>query len=162
MELLIVLGHLLLFNHKVEFLHDWAEIGWSIELWILESFHVILFDFFQAIDSWIEDVTVEGETVRSLRLRRNHGTKAVKIYHLVGIVVLQDTTYTLNGAKILVSIVKIVKWVRLSWISIWSREIDGHSESQLATAEYVFNERVLLFDLQLIKLDTAIFALEIE
>ena len=32
MELLIVLGHLLLFNHKVELLHDWAEIGWSIEL----------------------------------------------------------------------------------------------------------------------------------
>ena len=75
----------------------------------MESFHVVLLDFLQTIDSWIEDVAVESETVRSLRLRWNHGTKAVKIYHLVGVVVLQDTTYTLNGAKILVSIVKIVK-----------------------------------------------------
>ena len=48
-------------------------------------------DAFEAIDSWIEDVTVHGEAMRgSVVVRCNCATEAIQLYLLVGIVELKD------------------------------------------------------------------------
>ena len=69
------LGGLHLAVHLVENL---IEIGWSVQVGVLQGFLVMADYFCDSIDARIEDVSIEGEAVRSsCGVGRNSSTEAV-------------------------------------------------------------------------------------
>ena len=63
MEDLVVIGHIRRLRLVVEFAQDLVEVSRSIEVDSLQSIAVILDDLLDSIDSWVENVTVQGEAV---------------------------------------------------------------------------------------------------
>ena len=69
-----------------------------IELSLLESVLVCLHDSLNAVDTRVEDVTVQSEAVRSAGIvRRDSTAEAVKINLLVSVVELKDITNVLDS-----------------------------------------------------------------
>ena len=70
---------------------------------------VVLNHSFQAVDPWVEDVSVQSEAVRSpLSVRRDGATEAVQGNLFVAIVVLKNISNISDSRQILVSI-----WVEI-------------------------------------------------
>ena len=63
MEDLVVIGHISRLRLVVEFAQDLVEVSRSIEVDSLQSIAVILDNLLDSIDSWVENVTVQGEAV---------------------------------------------------------------------------------------------------
>ena len=83
-ELLVILIDLLRSDVLVDLVDDFSEVGRSIQLAIVDSALVALNDFVDAVDTWVEDITVEGETVTAtVSVRRNRATKSVQVDLLV-------------------------------------------------------------------------------
>lgn len=84
-------------------------------------------NFFNAVDSWVEDIAVEGEAVRStIHVRWDGTSETVKVDHLVSVVELQDVANALDGVHVLVSIrVQVVERIWRSRVAIRQSEIDG-------------------------------------
>lgn len=106
----------------------WVEMSWPVQIARIQSMPVVRHHSFDAVDSRVEDITIQGKAVgRSLRKGRDSSTKAVKVDHLVSVVVLKDVTNAADSLQVLVAIwVVIVERVGLSRISIRQGEVDCH------------------------------------
>ena len=83
-ELLVILIHLLRSDVLVDLVDDFSEVGWSIQLAIIDGALVALNDFVDAVDTWVEDITVEGKTVTTtVSVRWDRATKSVQVDLLV-------------------------------------------------------------------------------
>ena len=111
MVLLVHLVDLGCFHLGVDFFQDLLEVGRSVKLDRVECLLILGDNFLNAVDSWVEDVSVQSETVRcTICLRWDCATKTVQVYHLVGVVELQDLANGLDGLKVLIlSRVKVVQ-----------------------------------------------------
>ena len=91
------------FGHLVDELANWSEIGRSVQIHVVQGVLVSLYHSFEAIDSRIRNVSIEGEAVVALLLiGRDLCTETKDWDLLVSVVVLQDGADLLDGAKILV------------------------------------------------------------
>ena len=98
-----------------------------IEFSIVKSLLVALNDAFDPANPWVENVAIEGETVRSpIDIGRDCASKTIQVDHLVRVVELENVTNTLDGLQVLVLLwVEKVKGVRLTRVAVREREIDG-------------------------------------
>ena len=102
------------FGHLVDELANWSEIGRSVQIHVVQGVLVSLYHSFEAIDSRIRNVSIEGEAVVALLLIGCDLCTETKDWDLlVSVVVLQDGADLLDGAKILVvlEVVDIVQGV---------------------------------------------------
>ena len=99
-------------------------------------------DLVDAIDPWVEDVTIEGETVGSpVCVRWHSAAKTVQVDLFVAIVELQDIANTLDSLQVLIALhIQEMKRVWLSWVTIGRSEVDSERQVNLATAENVLQE----------------------
>jgi len=105
MEDLVVIGHICRLRLVVKFAQDLVEVSRSIEVDSLQSIAVILDDLLDSIDSWVENVTVQGEAVWGFLIYRwNVASKAIKIDHLVRVVELEDISNVLDDGKVGISL----------------------------------------------------------
>lgn len=107
-ELLVILSDCLWFDHLVELTNNWTEVRRAIQLHILQSFNIVCFNFLKTVDPGIEDISIEGKTVRCVIPRLNVGTKAVEADLFIRVVILEYVTHALDGFQILVSVVKVM------------------------------------------------------
>ena len=90
---------------------------------------------------------------RSLRKGRDGSTKAVKVDHLVSVVVLKDVTNAADSLQVLVAIrVVIVERGGLSRIPIGQGEVDCHRKFDFASAKHILEERVLTLKLKVFEM----------
>ena len=62
-ELLIHLGDLVRFDIAIDLINDIGEVSRAVQLAAIESTLIALYDLLDTIDTWVEDVAVEGEAV---------------------------------------------------------------------------------------------------
>lgn len=107
-------------------------------------------DLVDAVDAWVEDVTIKSETVgRSVSVRWHSAAKTVQVDLLVAIVELQDVANTLDSLQVLIALhIQEMERVWLSWVTIGRSEVDGERQVNLATTENVLEERGLSANLQ--------------
>jgi hypothetical protein len=95
-------------------------VGWTVQIYIGKVMFVVLNDFLQVVDSWIEDVTVHSETVSSpLSIWGDATTETVQVDSLVSVIVLKNATDLLDNLQVLITLhVKIMKRFGGGWVSI--------------------------------------------
>ena len=142
MEFLIHLVYLSRLHLIVDFTDYLIEIGWSVQISVLQSFLIMTDHFSDSVYSWVEDVSVECEAVgSSRRVGRNCPAEAVQIYHLVAIVELQNITDSADGVKILVAVwVKVVKGVCVTRITVRKCKIYCKCQVNLAATKYILQK----------------------
>ena len=76
--LLVHLADLRGLHLAVHLVDNLIEVGWTIQIGVLQCFLVMADNFGDPIDARVENVSVESETVRSSRgIGRNSSAKAV-------------------------------------------------------------------------------------
>ena len=77
-------------------------------------------DFSNTVYSWIEDITIESETVRStIVVGRDRAAKTVQVDHLIGVVELKNVSYGLDSLQVLIVLrVEVVERFSLTRISV--------------------------------------------
>ena len=77
-------------------------------------------DFGDTVYSWIEDITIESEAVRStIVVGWNRAAKTVQVDHLIGVVELKDVSDGFNSLQILIVLrVEVVERFSLARISV--------------------------------------------
>ena len=120
MELLIHLidlscGHLI-----VDFIEDFVEVGWTVQVAVLKGLLVVADYLCDTIHSWVENVSIECKAVRrALRVGGYGPAKTVEIDHLVTVVELEDVTDASYGVEVLVAVrVKVVQGVSIARVPI--------------------------------------------
>ena len=104
MELLIHLRNLGRFNTSDSLVDDVSEVRWSVKLAVADGLAVLSYHGLDAVDSRIEDITIQGEAVGStLCIRWNCSSVAIQIDHLITVVELKDVANALDGLHVLVS-----------------------------------------------------------
>ena len=84
MKLLVALGYISCFRLIVNLFNNLIEVCGTVKLTRLERRFVVFNDLWDAIDSRVEDVTVEGEAMRaSVSKRLNRSSESIEIDHLV-------------------------------------------------------------------------------
>ena len=84
MKLLVALGYISCFRLIVNLLNNLVEVCGTVELTRLERRFVVFNDLRDAIDSRIEDITVEGEAMRaSVPKRLDRSSESIEVDHLV-------------------------------------------------------------------------------
>ena len=93
---------------------DFREVGGSIKVGVLNCVLVSVDDFFEAIDLGVEDVSVQGEAVRSpLTVGWDSATETIERNLFVRVVKLEDFTYVSDRLNIL--ILFMVKVMQRIW-----------------------------------------------
>ena len=104
MEDLVVIGHIRCLSLIVELVQDLIKVSWSIKVDSLERIAIVLDGFLNTVDSWVENVSVQGEAMGCLiRYRWDVTSKAIQIDHFVSVVELEDVTNVLDDGKIGIS-----------------------------------------------------------
>jgi len=94
MELLVVLSDIRRADVVVTFANDLGEVGWSIKLASVKRSLIAVDNFLDTTDTRVEDVTIEGETVRSsVGVGRDSSAETIEVDLLITIVELQDIAY---------------------------------------------------------------------
>ena len=110
-ELLVHLSHTVGLHEIVDFINDLSEVSRSIEIALLNGVLVVCDNLLNAIDTWVENVTVQGETVATtVGIGWNSSSKAIQVYLLVAVVELEDVANALNRLQVLIALhVEVVK-----------------------------------------------------
>ena len=126
-ELLVHLVDWLACDVLIHFVDDLGEVGRSVQLAVGNGTLVAIDHLLDAVDTRVEDVTVEGETVgASVDIGRNGATESVQIDLLVGVIELEDVAYALDGVQVLVPVrVHEVERVAGAGIPVRQGEIDS-------------------------------------
>ena len=105
-----------------------------------------------AVDTRIENISIQGEAVRAtIVIRRDGSTEAIQIDLLVSVVELEDIADTLNGVQVLVSVwIHVVERFRRARISVREGKVDGDGKVDRTTAKNILEERMLAFNLQVL------------
>jgi len=104
LELLIVVVAWISLTDIVDSVEDRTEVGGAVQVDIGQIVLVVLYNFFQVVDSGVEDVTVHGEAVRcSLGVWRNTAAEAEQVDSLVSVVILENSTHLVDNLKVLVT-----------------------------------------------------------
>ena len=151
-ELLVHLIDWLACNVLIHFVDDLGEVGRSVQLAVANGTLVAIDYFLDAVDTRVEDVTVEGEAVRaSVHVGRNGATESVQVDLLVGVVELEDVSDALDGVQVLVPVrVHEVERFGGAGVSVRQGEVDGDREIDRATTENVLEERMLALNSQVL------------
>ena len=125
-ELLFLLVCYGILYHIIDFFQNMRKMWRTIKVWVVQSMIISGCDSFQAIHTWVENVTVHSKAVwNSLVIWCHCTSKAIKLYLLVCIVELEDVSYALYGLQVLVfRWIQVVEGVRHCWVSIWDSEIN--------------------------------------
>ena len=101
-------------------------MGGAVERAGVEGVLVALDHLLEAVNSWVEDVTIQGEAVGCALSVRGYGTtKTIERDLLVSVVVLQDITHVSDGLEILVpGRVEVVKRRGVVGRTVGKREVD--------------------------------------
>ena len=77
-------------------------------------------DFGDTVYSWIEDITIKSETVRStIVVGWDRAAKTVQVDHLIGVVELKDVSDGLDSLQVLIVLwVKVVERFSLTRITV--------------------------------------------
>lgn len=68
----------------VDFIQDVAEMGWAIEFTVVESLLVTVNHTLNTIDSGVENVAVQGKTVRcTVHIGWDSSAESIQVDHLV-------------------------------------------------------------------------------
>ena len=78
----------------VHFVKHIGKVGRAVEIDVLEASLVTVDNFLNAVDTWVEDVSVHGEAVTGSRwVGRHSATKAIQVDEFVAVVVLEDVSH---------------------------------------------------------------------
>jgi len=155
--LLVPLRHLEALRHVASHFKYFIEVSWSVQLHLFKRVLVSIKDAIQSITFWVEDVSVQGEAVRSSVLRQTSefelATEAERWELLVGVVKLEDISHRLESLVVLVLAHALtVKTARICvWITITQGEVNPDGQVDLAASEDVVQETVPLLELALQK-----------
>jgi len=119
-ELLSVLAHRLSLSIVINGLEDLREVSWPVKIDVLDGILVAVDHLVEAVDSGIEDISIESEAMRgSIVVGWDGSAEAIQIDVLVSVVELKDVADRLNGLEILVPLrIKVMERVRRGWTAI--------------------------------------------
>ena len=160
-ELLVHLVDWLACDVLIHFIDDLGEVGRPVQLAVANCTLVAIDHLLDAIDTRVENVTVEGEAVgASVRIGWNGATEPVQIDLLVGVVELEDVTNTLDGVQVLVPVrVHVMERVGGAGIPVGQGEVDSDGEIDRATTKNVLEERMLALNSQVLHLELGLLVL---
>ena len=105
---LISLAHFCFFSHVGDELNDRLEICWPVQLYFLKCFLVGVHDFLEPIALWIENISIERETVAcfvKFFVKWRHFRSVAEYWDLLlRVIILQDVASCLDGCQVLVSL----------------------------------------------------------
>ena len=100
---MIHLGDLKRFDVVIGLIDDIGKISRAIQFAVSKGLLITLHDLLNAIDTWVEDVAIEGKAVgTSVIIGRDRATKTIQVDHLVTVVELEDIADSLNRLQVLV------------------------------------------------------------
>ena len=161
MELLVHLVDWLTCYILIHFIDDLGKVGRSVQLALVYCILVAFDHLWDAINTRVEDITVEGEAVgASIIIGRNGAAESVQIDLLVSVVELEDVAYTIDGVQVLVPVrVHKVERVWSAGISVRQGEVDSDGEIDRATTENILEERMLALNSQVLHLELGLLVL---
>ena len=95
-------------------------------------------DALDTITLWIEYIAVQRKAVVCCLIeRRNRSTETKRRDFFICIIILQNTTHTLDCVVVFVlfDITNIVEGVRLAWLDIRQSKVNRNRKSDLASSE---------------------------
>jgi hypothetical protein len=136
-------------------LDDWREVGWSIQVNVLQRVLISFNHSIQAIALRVKDVAIQSKAVRSPVHCWWHCGPETECWDLfVRIIVLENFSNRFDGLQILVFVVvKVVKGIFIIWVAIAQREVDCDAKLDLTATEDIFEERVPCVEVQVDKLN---------
>ena len=107
-------------------------------------------DFGDTVYSWIKDITIESEAVRSsIAVGWDRAAKTVQVDHLIGVVELKNVSNSLDSLQVLIVLrVEVVERFSGARISIRQSEVNSKCQINFTTTEYILEEGVLTLNLQ--------------
>jgi hypothetical protein len=141
-------------DHLVQ---DFREVGWAVKIGVLNCMLVGADDFLKAIDLGVEDVSVQGEAVRSpLTVGWDSATETIKRNLFVRVVKLEDFANVSNRLNVLIALgIKVVKRRSIIRSSIRKCEVDCNRQVNFTTTEDVLDEGMNALNFEAIELDGA-------
>lgn len=130
LELLVAVAAWISLTHIVHGVKDGAKVRWTIQVdvAVIDAVLVVIYNVIEIVHSWIEDVSVHREAVRSnLGIWSDTTSEAEKIDLLIGVVVLKNTTDGVDNLQVLVLIhVEVMKRFWVVWRAIGKREVNSN------------------------------------
>ena len=123
----------------------------SVKLDRLQRLFVVLDHLIYPIYARIEDITIEGETVRSsIVVGWDCSAKTVQIDHLVTVVELKNVSDGIDSLQVLIiPRVEVVERLLTGRVSVRQGKVNCKGQINLAATEDVLKERMLPLDLQI-------------
>ena len=136
--LLVLLRHTHAFCHVINQLKNRREVRRAIKTDLVNCIFVGFDDALDTITLWIEYIAVQRKAVVCCLIeRRNRSTETKRRDFFIRIIILQNTTHTLDCVVVFVlfDITNVVEGVRLAWLDIRQSKVNRNRKSDLASSE---------------------------
>ena len=137
---MIVIRNFTWFTSPINCRNNFWKISRSIKFYLLKCIFVSCLNSFNAIAFRIENISVQGETMRRSSIYwGNDCSKSISWYFFIRIIILKNASYCFQCLQILILlIILVVKRVYLWGLTIRSCKVNCNIQINLASSKNIF------------------------